>query len=81
MEQQQQGVSIIRAAGLKKADLFSLSDPYFLCRIGSSGSSWAQKGFESEGLQFRGKTIQDCHDPGEIDVEHFCYRDWQKSFS
>ena len=81
MEQQQQGVSIIRAAGLKKADLFSLSDPYFLCRIGSSGSSWAQKGFESEGLQFRGKTIQDCHDPGEIDVKHICYLCFESNYA
>ena len=70
---EQQGVSIIRATGLKKEDIFSPSDSYFLCRVGSSGSSWAQKGFESEGLQFRGKTIRDCHDPGEINLEHSCY--------
>lgn len=60
-----QGVSIIKASRLKKADTFGQSDPFFICRIGSLGSSWNTKGVETDGLEFRSKTIKNCNEPGQ----------------
>ena len=44
-------------------DLFSESDAYFVCRIGSIGSSWSEKAYESDGYQIRSKTIDDYLNP------------------
>ena len=39
-----QGVRIKQAVGLKGSDCTSDSDPYFVARIGLSGTSWEDKG-------------------------------------
>ena len=36
---------------------------YFVCRIGSIGSSWSEKGYESDGFQVRSKTVENSSDP------------------
>ena len=58
-----QGIHVHRATGLKNMDFFSESDAYFVCRIGSIGSSWSEKAYESDGYQIRSKTFDDCLDP------------------
>ena len=58
-----QGVHVISAQGLKDTDLFFTSDPYFICRIGSVGSTWDEKKVESGGVHFRSSTIKDSEDP------------------
>ena len=68
-EKRLQSIHIIKADGLFEADLFSESDAYFICRIGSLGSSWAQKALESDCLQFTSKIIHNKNNP-----------DWNASF-
>ena len=58
-----QGIHVHRGTGLSNMDLFSESDAYFVCRIGSIGSSWSEKAYESDGYQIRSKTIDDCLNP------------------
>ena len=41
-------IHIYNATDVSSADFFSKSDPYFICRIGSKGSSWEEKGKESQ---------------------------------
>ena len=54
---------MISAQGLKDTDLFFTSDPYFICRIGSVGSTWDEKKVESGGVHFRSATIKNTEDP------------------
>ena len=58
-----QGIHVHRGTGLKNMDLFSESDAYFVCRIGSIGSSWSEKAYESDGYQIRSNTIDNCLNP------------------
>ena len=58
-----QGIHVHRGTGLRNMDFFSESDAYFVCRIGSIGSSWSEKAYESDGYQIRSKTIDDCLNP------------------
>ena len=51
-----QGVRIKQAVGLKGSDCASDSDPYFVARIGLSGTSWENKSLMSGGHEFRSKT-------------------------
>ena len=44
-------------------DFFSESDAYFVCRIGSIGSSWSEKANESDGFQVRSTTVANSLDP------------------
>ena len=44
-------------------DLFSESDAYFVCRIGSIGSSWSEKADESDGFEVRSTTVTNSLDP------------------
>ena len=59
------GIHILHATGLKDKDWGSgkKSDPYFICRIGSIGSSWEEKALESNGLQFRSQTFENELNP------------------
>ena len=65
-----QVVHVQIASEVASADWFSGSDPYFIGRIGSKGSTWEEKGLES-GMEFRSETIQDT----EVNVE------WNAKFS
>ena len=58
-----QGVRVKRATGLNKVDETSDSDPYFLARIGSNGSTWKEKLRKSEIPEFKSKTIDDDNNP------------------
>ena len=58
-----QGIHVHRGTGLKNMDFFSESDAYFVCRIGSIGSSWSEKAYESDGYQIRSNTIDNCLNP------------------
>ena len=58
-----QGIHVYRGTGISNEDLFGKSDVYFVCRIGSIGSSWSEKGYESDGFQVRSKTVENSSDP------------------
>ena len=59
-----QGIHVHRAYRLTDEDWGNRkSDPYFICRIGSLGSSWKEKKAESEGIQFRSNTIPNDLNP------------------
>ena len=76
-----QGIHVHKATGLRNADCHSESDPYFICRIGSLGSSWSEKAKEIYDLKFISKTIPDNNDP-EWDVKfEFDIDDYLDQFS
>ena len=58
-----QGIHVHRGTGLKNMDLFSESDAYFVCRIGSIGSSWSEKAYESDGYEIRSQTVDNSSNP------------------
>ena len=58
-----QGIHVHGGKGISNEDLFGKSDVYFVCRIGSIGSSWSEKGYESDGFQIRSKTVENSSDP------------------
>ena len=58
-----QGIHVYRGTGISNEDFFGKSDVYFVCRIGSIGSSWSEKGYESDGFQVRSKTVENSSDP------------------
>ena len=58
-----QGIHVHRGTGLSSMDFFSESDAFFVCRIGSIGSSWSEKAYESDGYQIRSKTVNNCINP------------------
>ena len=74
-----QGVRISKARDLKNSDRCTKSDPYFICRIGSKGSSWGDKAIQSNGLEFRSQVIKNDLNPDW----KFCFNfdlnaDWSK---
>ena len=58
-----QGIHVYKGTAIKNEDFYDKSDVYFVCRIGSIGSSWSEKGYESDGFQIRSKTIENSSDP------------------
>ena len=48
---------------MSNEDFFGKSDLYFVCRIGSIGSSWSEKANESNGFQIRSTTVKNSLDP------------------
>ena len=44
-------------------DFFSESDAFFVCRIGSIGSSWSEKAYESDGYEIRSQTVDNSSNP------------------
>ena len=58
-----QGIHVHRGTGLSNMDLFSESDAYFVCRIGSIGSSWSEKAYESDGYEIRSQTVDNSSNP------------------
>ena len=75
-----QVIHVHSAQSLIDKDWFAgLSDPYFICRIGSRGSSWDDKGIESDHLEFRSLTIKNKANP-EWDAKYSIdlSEDWVK---
>ena len=58
-----QGIHVYKGTAIKNADLFNKSDVYFVCRIGSIGSSWSEKADESDGFEIRSTTVTNSLDP------------------
>ena len=58
-----QGIHVYRGTALSSKDLLSESDAYFVCRIGSIGSSWSEKADESDGFEVRSTTVTNSLDP------------------
>ena len=58
-----QGIHVYKGTGIKDEDLYGTSDAYFVCRIGSIGSSWSEKANESDGFQVRSTTVANSLDP------------------
>ena len=58
-----QGIHVYKGTAIINGDLYDKSDAYFVCRIGSIGSSWSEKGYESDGFQVRSKTVENSSDP------------------
>ena len=58
-----QGIHVYKGTAIKNEDLYDKSDAYFVCRIGSIGSSWAEKADESDGFEVRSTTITNSLDP------------------
>ena len=48
-----QGIFVRCGNDLMNKDWFGHSDPYFICRFGTSGSSWEQKSIDTKGLQYQ----------------------------
>ena len=58
-----QGIHVYRGTAMSDEDFFGKSDLYFVCRIGSIGSSWSEKTRESNGFQIRSTTVKKSLDP------------------
>ena len=58
-----QGIHVYRGTAMSNEDFFGKSDLYFVCRIGSIGSSWSEKANESNGFQIRSTTVKNSLDP------------------
>ena len=58
-----QGIHVYRGTAMSDEDYFGKSDLYFVCRIGSIGSSWSEKANESNGFQIRSTTVKNSLDP------------------
>ena len=58
-----QGIHVYRGTALSSKDLLSESDAYFVCRIGSIGSSWSEKAYESDGYEIRSQTVDNSSNP------------------
>ena len=58
-----QGIHVYRGTAMSDEDFFGKSDLYFVCRIGSIGSSWSEKANESNGFQVRSTTVTNSLDP------------------
>ena len=58
-----QGIHVYKGTAIKNQDLYGKSDVYFVCRIGSIGSSWAEKADESDGFEVRSTTVTNSLDP------------------
>ena len=58
-----QGIHVYKGTAIKNEDLYDKSDAYFVCRIGSIGSSWAEKADESDGFEVRSTTVTNSLDP------------------
>ena len=58
-----QGIRVYRGTAMSDEDFFGKSDLYFVCRIGSIGSSWSEKAYQSNGFQIRSTTIKNSLDP------------------
>ena len=58
-----QGIHVYKGTAIKNQDLYGKSDVYFVCRIGSIGSSWSEKADESDGFQIRSTTVKNSSDP------------------
>ena len=58
------GIHVIQGKQLSDGgDAGGKADPYFVCRIGSFGSTWNEKKKQTNGLQIRGETIRDEKNP------------------
>ena len=58
-----QGIHVYKGTAIKNDDLYDKSDAYFVCRIGSIGSSWSEKADESDGFEVRSTTVTNSLDP------------------
>ena len=58
-----QGVCVAKATDLPDTDMIGTTSSYFVCRIGSSGSSWNQKADESKNSEFKSKTVSGTLNP------------------
>ena len=58
-----QGIHVYRGTALSSKDFLSESDAYFVCRIGSIGSSWSEKAYESDGYEIRSQTVDNSSNP------------------
>ena len=58
-----QGIHVYRGTALSSKDYLSESDAYFVCRIGSIGSSWSEKAYESDGYEIRSQTVDNSSNP------------------
>ena len=58
-----QGIYVYRGTGFSNEDFLGKSDLFFVCLIGSIGSSWSEKANESNGFQIRSLTVKNSLDP------------------
>ena len=58
-----QGIHIYKGTAIKNGELYDKSDAYFVCHIGSIGSSWSKKADESDGFEVRSRTVPNSLDP------------------
>ena len=73
-----QGIHVYKGTAIKNEDLFDKSDVYFVCRIGSIGSSWSEKADESDGFEVRSTTVTNSLDP---EWNAFFSLDWAQNWA
>ena len=73
-----QGIHVYKGTAIKNDDLYGISDGYFVCRIGSIGSSWSEKANESDGFEVRSTTIANSLDP---EWNAFFSFDWAQNWA
>ena len=73
-----QGIHVYRGTALTSKDFLSESDAYFVCRIGSIGSSWSEKADESDGFEVRSTTVTNSLDP---EWNAFFSLDWAQNWA
>ena len=73
-----QGIHVYKGTAIINGDLYNKSDAYFVCRIGSIGSSWSEKANESDGFEVRSTTVANSLDPEWNAVFSF---DWAQNWA